>query len=91
MLILHPLHPRSIRFSIGEVQSGLRALSNTLPGSYSNEAERQTGKVLEALRYDRIEDIFQRGLHIYLNNLLGSCLCIGEQIARTYFYYKASA
>jgi len=47
--------------------------------------------VLEALRYDRIEDIFQRGLHIYLNNLLGSCLCIGEQIARTYFYYKASA
>jgi uncharacterized alpha-E superfamily protein len=91
MLILHPEHPRSIVFSINEVQMGLRALSNTMPGSYSNEAERQTGKLLESLRYDRIEEIFQRGLHSYLTELLGSCLRIGENIARSYFYYKVSA
>jgi uncharacterized alpha-E superfamily protein len=78
-------------FSINEVQMGLRALSNTMPGSYSNEAERQTGKLLESLRYDRIEEIFQRGLHSYLTELLGSCLRIGENIARSYFYYKVSA
>jgi len=30
---------------------------------YANEAERLTGKVLESLRYDKIEDIFGRGLH----------------------------
>ena len=55
MLILHPQHPRSIRFSMAEVQAGLRAISGTGPGSYANEAERLTGKVLERLRYDRID------------------------------------
>ena len=70
MLILHPKHPRSIRFSITELQVGLRAISGTAPGSYANEAERLTGKVLESLRYDTVEDIFRRGLHDYLTSLL---------------------
>jgi uncharacterized alpha-E superfamily protein len=91
MLILHPQHPRSIHFSINEVQFGLRALSGTAPGSYSNEAERLTGRVLERLRYDKIEEIFERGLHAYLSDLLETCLAIGENIARSYFYYKVSA
>jgi uncharacterized alpha-E superfamily protein len=91
MLILHPDHPRSIRFSVNEVQYGLRALSGTAPGSYSNEAERLTGKVLERLRYDKIEEIFEHGLHAYLLELLDSCLMIGGHIARSYFYYKVNA
>ena len=32
MLILQPQHPRSIRFSTTEVQSGLRAISGSQPG-----------------------------------------------------------
>ena len=44
MLILHPLHPRSIRFSTSEVRTGLRALSGTGPDSYANEAERLAGR-----------------------------------------------
>jgi len=91
MLILHPDHPRSILFSVKEIQAGLRGLSNTAPGSYSNEAERQTGKLLESLRYDRIDEIFERGLHSYLTELLEATLRIGEEIARSYFYYKVSA
>jgi uncharacterized alpha-E superfamily protein len=91
MLILHPQHPRSIRFSITEVQAGLRAISGTGAGSYANEAERFTGKVLESLRYDKIDEIFKRGLHPYLLDLLKMCRAIGEDIARTYFYYAVVA
>jgi uncharacterized alpha-E superfamily protein len=91
MLIMHPLHPRSIRFSITEVQSGLRAISGSGAGSYANEAERLTGKVLERLRYDRITEIFQLGLHSYLNEMLRLCGAIGEDIARNYFYYGVVA
>jgi len=91
MLILHPLHPRSIRFSVTEVQSGLRAISGTGSGSYANEAERLTGKVLERLRYDKIDEIFNQGLHPYLNELLRMCESIGEDIARSYFYYAVVA
>jgi len=91
MLILHPKHPRSIRFSITELQAGLRAISGTNPGSYANEAERLTGRVLEGLRYDTVDDVFRRGLHIYLCDLLTNCRSIGDDIARTYFYYGAVA
>ncbi|HEY6290366.1 MAG TPA: alpha-E domain-containing protein [Terriglobia bacterium] len=91
MLILHPQHPRSIRFSVTEVQAGLRAVSGTGPGSYANEAERLTGKVLESLRYDVIGEIFKLGLHAYLHELLRMCRLIGEDIARTYFFYAVVA
>ncbi len=91
MLILHPQHPRSIRFSATEVQAGLRAISGTNPGSYANEAERFTGKMLESLRYDTIEDIFKRGLHAYLQYLMTMCRAIGEDIAHSYFYYGVTA
>jgi len=91
MLILHPRHPRSIRFSSTEMQAGLRAISNTGAGSYANEAERLTGKVLERLRYDRIDEILRDGLHGYLTGLISNFGMIGEAIARSYFYYAMTA
>jgi uncharacterized alpha-E superfamily protein len=91
MLILHPQHPRSIRFSMTEVQNGLRAISGTGPGTYANEAERLTGRLLESLRYGRIEEIFAAGLHAYLAEVQRTCRAIGEDIARTYFYYAVVA
>jgi uncharacterized alpha-E superfamily protein len=91
MLILQPLHPRSIRFSTTEVQSGLRAISGTNPGSYANEAERLAGRVVERLSYDKIEEIFKQGLHSYLNELSDMFRLIGSDIARNYFYYAVVA
>ena len=61
MLILHPQHPRSIRFSTRKCSAGLRAISGSVAGSYANEAERLAGKILERLRYDTIDDILQPG------------------------------
>jgi len=87
LLILHPQHPRSIRFSIATLQQSLRAISGAGPDSYANEAERLTGKLHETLMYDRIEEIFARGLHGFLEDLQKTCKAIGEHIARTYFYY----
>jgi uncharacterized alpha-E superfamily protein len=87
LLILHPDHPRSIRFNMTELQAGLRAISGTGVGAYANEAERLTGKLLESLRYGRMSDVFHRGLHEYLTDLQKTCCEIGEQIGRAYFHY----
>jgi uncharacterized alpha-E superfamily protein len=89
MMILHPQHPGSIRFCTTEIQAGLRAISGTGPGSYSTEAERFTGKVLESLRYATIEEIFERGLHDYLGQLQRNFSTIGRDIGQSYFYYAA--
>jgi uncharacterized alpha-E superfamily protein len=91
MLILQPYHPRSIRFGATEVQAGLKAISGSGPASYANEAERLAGKVLESLHYDTIDEILGRGLHPYLVDLVHSFRSIGEEIARTYFYYAVVA
>lgn len=91
LLVLHAQLPRSIRFNIATVQQSLRAISGSGPGAYANEAERLTGKLHESLMYDRIEDIFARGLHTFLADVQKSCRNIGEHIARTYFYYAVVA
>jgi uncharacterized alpha-E superfamily protein len=91
MLILDSKHPHSIRFSANEVQSGLRAVTGSARGYYTNEAERLAGRLVERLNYDRIDEIFDQGLHGYLEDMLRICGLIGDDIARTYFYYAVVA
>jgi uncharacterized alpha-E superfamily protein len=91
LLILHPDHPRSVRFNTALLQSSLRAVSGSGPYSYANEAERLTGKLHDSLVYDRIEDIFSRGLHLFLTDVQKTCRSIGDHIARSYFYYTGAA
>jgi uncharacterized alpha-E superfamily protein len=69
----------------------LRAISGSGPGFYADEAERLTGNLHATLVYDRIEDIFARGLHTFLDDVQKVCRSIGENIARTYFYYAVVA
>jgi hypothetical protein len=45
------------------------------------EAERLAGKLQETLLYDRIHDLFDRGLHRFLSDLQRTCREIGEHIA----------
>ena len=77
--------------ALAEVQSGLRAVSGTERGSYANEAERLAGRVVERLSYDKVGEIFKQGLHSYLGDLLRMCGSMGDDIARTYFYYAVVA
>jgi uncharacterized alpha-E superfamily protein len=91
LLILHPTHPRSIRFNVAALQSALRAISGSGAHTYATEAERLTGKLHDTLVYDRIEDIFKRGLHGFLDDLQKTCRAIGEHISHKYFYYAGVA
>jgi uncharacterized alpha-E superfamily protein len=91
LLILNKHHPRSVRLNISWLQASLRAVSGAAPHSYLNEAERLTGKLHDALVYDRIEDIFARGLHPFLEDISSSCRRIGQEISRSYFHYAGVA
>ena len=91
LLILNKEHPRSIRFNIAWLQSSLRAVSGAAPHSYLNEAERLSGKLHDALVYDRVEDIFKRGLHEFLQDVTKTCRLTGTEIAYTYFHYSGVA
>ena len=91
LLVLNPIHPRSIRFSVATLESSLRAISGAPADRYTNEAERLAGRLHDALKYDRIEDVLARGLHAYLADVQRLCCAIGDAIAASYFHYAVAS
>lgn len=97
MLTLSPIFPRSIRFAIDEVDNALHYLATHLatqpddegftlrgPGRPS-EAERAVGRLKGMLAYQRVEEVFEAGMHNYLLDLERQCYRIGELIEAQYF------
>jgi uncharacterized alpha-E superfamily protein len=66
LLILRDNMPRSLLNCINEVCINLENVKN----SRSGEAERRAGLLRAELKYGRIEDILQLGLHAYLTSFL---------------------
>ena len=76
--------PRSVRYCIGQIDAALHRISGTYPGTYSSEAERETGKMLSALIYGDGEDIIKTGLHEFLDNIQATLNKIAEAVFETY-------
>ena len=91
LLLLDSRHPRSVRFNLAALQTSLHAISGSVPGTYSNEAERLNGKLSERLTYSSIDEIFDGGLHNFLTELQEMCRNIGEEVTKSYFHYAVSA
>lgn len=83
-LIFNQQFPRSIEFCIRQLDTNLHRISGCAPGEYSNAAERASGRLLSALKFDSIEDAFKVGLHEHLLNLQERFTEIGEAVFETY-------
>ncbi len=53
--------------------------------STDREAERAVGRLHSALAYQRVEEVFEAGLHEYLLDIQRQCFRIGERIQAQYF------
>lgn len=76
--------PRSVRYCIERVDISLHRISGTPRGSFSNEAEREAGRLLSELNFGSAEDVFKVGLHEYLDALQGRFNHISSEIFQTY-------
>ncbi len=100
MLILSPQFPRSIRFSIGEVEAALAAVAASRPDEvagfsqaiarsghapWSGQAERTVGRLRSQLSFSTVDEILAMGLHNYLISLERTCHEVGEHVHRQYF------
>jgi uncharacterized alpha-E superfamily protein len=83
-IILHDCFPRSIRFCVDNVVESLHALSGCDVGTYCNEAERLAGRLRSDLNYATITDIFDFGLHQYLDKIQGRLSEIACAMLETY-------
>jgi uncharacterized alpha-E superfamily protein len=86
-LLLSKTFPRSVRFCVGSLNYNLHRLTGTAEGSYSNEPERLAGKLLGDLNFSTIDDVYNQGLHEYLDALQLRLNELGQAVFNTYMYY----
>ncbi len=83
LLILRKELPRSLMYCYEQVNRTLELIEG---GSHKSEAHRQAGAIYNQLRYVRIQDIYEHGLHEYLTNIIDRTLVLGTDIARHYSF-----
>ncbi|MDR3324066.1 MAG: alpha-E domain-containing protein [Zoogloeaceae bacterium] len=77
LLILHPDMPRSLLFCLKGVVKNLESLSN----GHARETLRRAGQLHSELRYGRIEDILEHGMHEYLNDFMDRISDLGDRVS----------
>jgi uncharacterized alpha-E superfamily protein len=87
-LMLDPDFPRSIRYCLINAEKSLRAVANTPPGTYSNNAEKQLGLLRAELDYADIQEIIKNGLHEYLDNFEAKLNSVGEALFSVFFAFR---
>jgi len=80
LLVLRDDMPRSLHRCMSQVYTHLTAVRN----NHSAETERRAGEMQASLRFGRIEDIFEMGLHEYLVEFLGRTRDLGERVSRDF-------
>lgn len=82
-LILRPEMPRSLRACYEQIASHLGQLAEAY-GGREGECHRLAGEAHARLRYGRIQDIFQSGLHEFLTWFVDHSILLGREIGAFY-------
>jgi uncharacterized alpha-E superfamily protein len=98
LLTLSPVLPRSIRFSIGQVDEALAHITEQAPGyngsesmpgsSPESEARREVGRLHAEFAYQRLDDLLAYGLHRALLDMQRRCYRIGDCIEDEFFAHR---
>ncbi|MDH4096388.1 MAG: alpha-E domain-containing protein [Betaproteobacteria bacterium] len=80
LLVLHEAMPRSLHACMREVDEILGMVGN----ARSRDTQRRAGELHARLRFARIEDILEIGLHPYLTQFLERTADLGDRIARDF-------
>jgi uncharacterized alpha-E superfamily protein len=84
-LILDREFPRSIHFCLLQAERSLHEITGTPAGTWCNPVERVLGRLRSELDYITIEDIFNTGLHEFMDHLQQQVNSVGKSIFETYF------
>jgi uncharacterized alpha-E superfamily protein len=85
-LLFNDSFPRSVRFCVSELNRAVRRISGVADGNFCNDAEKLTGRFLAELQFSTVDEIFDRGLHQYLDEAQTKLNDIGEAMFRAYIF-----
>jgi uncharacterized alpha-E superfamily protein len=85
LLILRPEFPRSLVFCFEQITRNLDAIVAHDP-NLSAVSKRTAHSQYAALRFGRVDQIIEQGLHEYLSELVVSCERLGSEISKGYLF-----
>jgi len=85
-LMLNENFPRSVRFCADRLNDALRSISGVSERRFSNDAEKLCGRLVAELQFCTIEEIFEAGLHDYLDRLQLKLNKIGDALFNAYIF-----
>ena len=83
LLLLRPEMPRSLMSCHDQIVQYLDLIAEAYGGKHG-ECHRLAGAMHARLRYGRIQDIFQSGLHEFLTDFIDRSIALGEEISAHY-------
>ena len=89
--LLNEDFPRSVRFCVDGLNDALRQISGVPGGRFSNEAEKLAGRLVAELQFSTIEEIFEQGLHDYLDQVQLKLNAIGGALFNAYISHAFDA
>ncbi len=87
-LLFNEDFPRSVRFCVAELNRALRRISGVAEGRFCNSAEKLAGRLVAELQFSTLEEIFDLGLHTYLDQLQTKLNDIGGATFDAYIFQK---
>ena len=89
-LLLNDDFPRSVRFCVSKLNEALRRISGVAEARFSNDAEKLAGRLVAELQFSTVEEVFEIGLHVYLDQLQAKLNSIGEALFNAYIFHAFS-
>jgi uncharacterized alpha-E superfamily protein len=86
LLLLSDEFPRSVRFSVRHLNTALRRISGVHEGRFCNDAEKLAGRLLAELQFSTVDDIFDIGLHTYIDVAQTKLNAIGDALFQAYIF-----
>ncbi|HEV7868693.1 MAG TPA: alpha-E domain-containing protein [Chthoniobacteraceae bacterium] len=83
-ILLQETFPRSVCFCADKLDAALHRISGCDRSRFSNNVERLSGRLCSDLHYARIGDVFQLGLHEYLDRIQGRLIQISDALLQQY-------
>jgi uncharacterized alpha-E superfamily protein len=89
-LLLNEDFPRSVRFCVSQLNDALRSISGVAAGRFCNVAEKLAGRLVAELQFSTIDDVFDQGLHLYLDLLQTKLNNIGAALFDAYIFQQST-
>jgi len=87
-LLFNQDFPRSVRYCVAELDGALRRISGVAEGRFCNSAEKLAGRLVAELQFSTVDEIFDQGLHGYLDRLQTKLNDIGHAMFDAYIFQK---